>query len=101
MYNSNTYIGYKLAFYRYKYDLDMYNNCTSWRKLINQHNFSDDPLAIVRDDQLAIVRDDQLAIVRDDQLAIVSNLSTLIDIRYNNNSSIDGLTINDIDILIE
>ena len=57
LYNSNTCIGYKLAFYRYKFDLDMYNNCTSGRKLINDHNLSYD------------------------QLAIVSNLSTLIDIR--------------------
>ena len=54
----------------------MYNNCTSWRKLINDHNLSYD------------------------QLAIVNNLSTLIDIRAGN-FYIDGFTINDIDILIE
>ena len=47
LYNSNTCIGYKLAFYRYKFDLDMYNNCTSGRKLINDHNLSYDQLAIV------------------------------------------------------
>ena len=46
--------------YRYKFDLDMYNNCTSERKLINDHNLSYD------------------------QLAIVSNLSTLFDIRSGN-----------------
>ena len=74
--NSNTCIGYKLAFYRYKFDLDMYNNCTSGRKLINDHNVSYD------------------------QLAIVSNLSTSIDIRAGN-CYIDEFTINDIDILIE
>ena len=76
MYNSNTCIGYKLAFYRYKFNLDMYNNCTSGRKLINDHNRCYD------------------------QLAVVSNLSTLIDIRTVN-CYIDGFTINDIDILIE
>ena len=76
LYNSNTCIGYKLAFYRYRFDLDMYTNCTSGRKLINGHNLSYD------------------------KLAIVSNLSTLNDIRAGN-FYIDGLTINDIDILIE
>ena len=76
LFNSNTCIGYKLAFYRYKFDLDMYNNCTSVKKLINGQNLSYD------------------------QLAIVSNFSTLIDIRAGN-YYIDGLTINDIDILIE
>ena len=55
----NTCIGYKLAFYLEKFDLDMYNNCTSGRKLINDHNLSYDQLAI-------------------------SNLSTLIDIRAGN-----------------
>ena len=54
----------------------MYNNCTSRRKLINDHNLSYD------------------------QFAIVSNLSTLIDIREGN-CYIDVFTINDIDILIE
>ena len=76
LYNSNTCIGYKLAFYRYKFDLDMYNNCTSGRKLINDHNLSYD------------------------QLAIVNNLSPFIDMRAGN-CYIDGFTINDIDILIE
>ena len=76
VYNSNTRIRYKYAFYRYKFDLDMYNNCTSGRKLINGHNRSYS------------------------QLAIVSNLSTLIDI-IADNCYIDGFTINDIDILIE
>ena len=76
LYNLNTCIGYKLTFYHYKFDLDMYNNCTSGRELINDHNRSYD------------------------QLAIVSTLSTLIDIRAGN-CYIDGFTINDIDILIE
>ena len=78
LYNSNTCIGYKLVFYRYTFYLDMYNNCTSGRKLINDHNISYD------------------------QVAIVSNLSTLIDIRAGN-CYIDGFTftIIDIDMLIE
>ena len=76
LYNLNTCIGYKLAFYRYKFDLDMYNNCTSGRKLFNDHNLSYD------------------------QLSIVSHLSTLIDIRAGN-CYIDVFTINDIDILRE
>ena len=76
LYNLNTCIGYKLAFYCYKFDLDMYNNCTSERKLINDHNLSYY------------------------QLAIVSNLSTIIGIRAGN-CYIDGFTINDLDILIE
>ena len=76
LYNLNTCIGYKLAFYRYKFELDMYNNCTSGRKLINDHNLSYD------------------------QVALVSNLSTLIDIR-SGNCYIDGFTINDIENLIE
>ena len=76
LYNSNTWIAYQFEFYRYKFDLDMYNNCTSGRKLINDHNLNYD------------------------QLAIVSNLSTLIDIRAGN-CYIDGFTINYIDILIE
>ena len=76
LYNPNTCIGYKLAFYRCKFDLDMYNNCTYGRKLINDHNLSYE------------------------QLANVSNLSRLIDIRAGN-CYIDGFTINDIDILIE
>ena len=76
LYNSNTCIRYKLAFYRSKFDLDMYNNCTSRRKLTNYHNLSYD------------------------QLAIVSNLNTLIDSRAGN-CYIDGFTINDIYILIE
>ena len=47
LYNWNACIGYKLAFYHYKYDLGMYNNCTSGWKLINDHNLSYDQLAIV------------------------------------------------------
>ena len=78
LYNSNTCIGYKLALYCSKFDLDMYNNWSSGRKLIKDHNQG-----------LGYA-----------QLAIVSNLSTLIYIRAGN-CYIDGFTINDIDILIE
>ena len=76
LYNSNTCIGYKLSFYRYKFDLDMYNNCTSGRNLTNDYNLGYS------------------------QLAIVSNLSKLIDIRAGN-CYIDGFAINDIDNLIK
>ena len=56
--------------------MDIYNNCTSGRKLINDHNLSND------------------------QLSIVSNLNTLIYIR-SGNGYIDGVTVNDRDILID
>ena len=38
MYNSNTYIGYKLSFYRYKYYLDMHDIYTASMKIINDHS---------------------------------------------------------------
>ena len=41
MYNSNTCIGYKLAFYRYKYSLDMHDSYTVSMKIINGQNLSD------------------------------------------------------------
>ena len=76
MYNSNTGIGYKLAFYCYKFDLEMYHDFTSSRKLINDHK------------------------LRDDRLAIVNNLSTLMYIR-SGDIFIDGFTLNDMDIFID
>ena len=33
--NSNTCIGYKLAFYRYRYNIDMHSNINSSIKLLN------------------------------------------------------------------
>ena len=56
MYNSNTCIGCKLAFYRYKYSLDMQDSYTTSMKIINGQNLSDY------------------------QSSIVNNLSTLIEI---------------------
>ena len=76
LYNSKIFIGYQLALYGCKLGLDIYNNCNSGRKLINDQNLSDD------------------------QLAMVSNSSTVIDIR-SSNGYIDGFPINDIDFLIE
>ena len=39
MYNSNTCIGYyKLAYYRYKYSLDMQDSYTASMKIINGQN---------------------------------------------------------------
>ena len=61
MYNSNTCIGYKLAFYRYKYSLDMHDSYTASMKIINCQNLSDY------------------------QSSTVNNLSTLIEMRSGNN----------------
>ena len=55
MYNSNAYNGYKLAFQRYKYSLDMHDCYTASMKTIKGQNLSDY------------------------QSSIVNNLSTLID----------------------
>ena len=41
MYNSNICIGYKPAFYRYKYCLDMHDSYTASMKIINGQNLSD------------------------------------------------------------
>ena len=75
-YNPYTFIGYKLASYCFTIDLDMFNNCTSGKKLINDRNLSDEQLTIGR------------------------NLSTVMDI-ISGNGYIDGFTINDVDILIQ
>ena len=61
IYNSNTCIGYKLGFYRYKYYLDIHNSCTASMEIINAQNLSDY------------------------QSSIVHNLSTLIEIISGNN----------------
>ena len=42
--NSNTCIGYKLAFYRYMYNIDMYSDINSSIKLLSA---SDEQVAIV------------------------------------------------------
>ena len=45
--NSNTWIGYKLAFYRYRYNIGMYSNINSSIKLLSASNISDEQVAIV------------------------------------------------------
>ena len=76
MYNSNTCIGYKLAFYHYKYSLDMHDSYTTSMKIINGPNLSDY------------------------QSSTVNNLSTLIEIRSANNL-VNGFTLNEINQMIE
>ena len=61
MYNYNTCIGYKLAFYHYKYSLDMHDSYTASMKIINGQNLSDY------------------------QSSTVNHLSTLIEMRSGNN----------------
>ena len=41
MYTSNTCIGYKLSFYRYKYSLDMHDSYTASMKIISGQNLSE------------------------------------------------------------
>ena len=76
MYNSNTSIGYKLAFYRYKYSLDMHDSYAASMKIINGQNLSDY------------------------QSSTVNNLSTLIEMRSGNNF-VNGFTLNEINQMIE
>ena len=45
--NSNTCIGYKLAFYRYRYNIGMYSNINYSIKLLSASNISDEQVAIV------------------------------------------------------
>ena len=47
MYNSITCIGYKLAFYRYTYSLDIHDSNTAIMKIINGQNLSDYQSSIV------------------------------------------------------
>ena len=76
MYNSNSCIGSKLAFYRYKYSLDMHDSNTASMKIINGQNLSDY------------------------QSSTVNNLSTLIEMRAGNNF-VNGFTLNEINQMIE
>ena len=75
MHDSNTCIGYKLAFYRYKYSLDMHDSYTTSMKIINGQNLSNY------------------------QSSIVNNLSTLIEMRSGNNF-VNGFTVNEINQMI-
>ena len=38
--NSNTCIGYKLSFYRYRYNIDMHSNINSSIKLLSSSNMN-------------------------------------------------------------
>ena len=58
--NSNTCVGYKLAFYRYMYSIDIYRTINFSIKQLSGCN------------------------INDEQLAIVNNLSTLLSLRTGN-----------------
>ena len=75
LYNSNFDLGYKFAFYRYAYNIDMF--CTM------KHAVS------------KITRNE----LTYDQLALVKNLKTLLDFR-SGYINIDGFTIDDVNNLI-
>ena len=73
--NSNTCIGYKLAFYRYRYNLDMHSNINYSIKLLSSSNLSDE------------------------QVAIVNNLSTLLSV-ISGSHDIHGFNFNEVNDLI-
>ena len=73
--NSNTCIGYKLAFYRYMYSIDIYYTINSNIKLLSGSN------------------------INDEQIAIVNNLSTLLSVRSGNNY-INDFTLNKVNDLL-
>ena len=75
MYNSNSDLGYKFAFYRYAYDIDI--SCTM------KHAISK-------------ITGNELT---HDQIALVKNLKTLLDFR-SGYINIDGLTIDDVNNLM-
>ena len=75
MYDSNSDLGYKLAFYRYAYNIDI--SCTM------KHAIS------------KITRNE----LTYDQLALVKNLKTLLDFG-SGHINIDGFTIDDVNNLI-
>ena len=71
--NSNTCIGYKLAFYRYRYNIDMHSNINSSIKLLSS------------------------SIISDEQVAVVNNLSTLLS----GSHDINGFNFNEVNHLIQ
>ena len=73
--NSNICIGYKLAFYRYRYNIGMYSNINSSIKLLSASNISDE------------------------QVAIVNNLSTLLSVKSRSHDII-GFNFNEVIDLI-
>ena len=76
MYNSNSYLGYKFAFYRYAYNIDIF--CTMKHGAVSK----------ITKNELTY-----------DQLALVKNLKTLLDFR-SGYINIDGFTIDDENNLI-
>ena len=75
LYNSNTCIGYKLAFYRYKFDIDLSSNM---KNSIARMSASE---------------------LNCDQLAIVSNLTSLINVR-SGNEVINDFTTKEVNYMI-
>ena len=78
MYNSNSDLGYKFAFYRYAYNIDI--SCTGCTM---KHAISK-------------ITGNELT---HDQIALVKNLKTLLDFR-SGYINIDGFTIDDVNNLI-
>ena len=76
--NSNTCIDYKLAFYRYRYNIDMYSNINSSINLLSASNTR--------------ISDEQ-------QVAIVNNLSTLLSVKSGSHDII-GFNFNEVNDLI-
>ena len=74
--NSNTCIGYKLAFYRYMYSIDIYRTINFSIKQLSGSN------------------------INDEQIAIVNNLSTLLSVRSGNNYINDFTLIEVNDLII-
>ena len=72
--NSNTCIGYKLAFYRYRYNIDMYSNINYSIKLLSASN------------------------INDEQVAIVNNLSTLLSVKSGSHDII-GFNFNEVECI--
>ena len=75
MYNANICIGYKLAFYHYTFDLNMYSSMNNAYNVIMSKYLSDE------------------------QTAIVHTLKTLLSVR-SGNASLDEFTLNEVNDLI-
>ena len=75
MHNATTCIGYKLAFYSYTYDLNMYSSINNAYNVMMSKSPSDE------------------------QTAIVHTLKTLLSVR-SGNASLDEFTLNEVNDLI-
>ena len=75
MYDSNSYLGYKLAFYRYAYNIDVF--CTM-KHVIRKITGNE---------------------LTHDQLSLIKNLKTLLDFR-SDYINIDGFTIDQVNNLM-